>query len=291
MKVAIVYQFGEESWSTPYSLLSEFNKRDGISASRFQLSEQGIDELISSGPYDLILVMDWKGLRFERLDKKYFPHSLFVGEMSDCPQNLHLHLPNVHKYDLLLTPAYDSHLTLVNSGHNSIYFPHWADSQLDSHDINVGHHPVRSTRGPGGSQFLDELSYIMPDKFINKNGLSGIEHARFLSGAKIVVQNSRNSEYTRRLPEAMLAGAMVLTDRLPSSTNIDSLFTEGEDIVYYDDMADCISKINWYLSPEGDAERMSIATRGHLAVNFNHTQMQRVNVLLEQLNIWKEKNS
>lgn len=121
-----------------------------------------------------------------------------------------------------------------------------------------------------------------PDKFLNKNGLYGEEYGRFLSSGLITVQHARHSEVTRRLFEGMSCGSMMLTDRLPKESRIDDIFTEGEDIVYYDSIPQAISLINYYLSPEGAEERQRIAEEGMCLVHTYHTQKQRVDDILTE---------
>ena len=86
----------------------------------------------------------------------------------------------------------------------------------------------------------------------------------------------------------MLAGSMVITDRLPESTNINTLFEEGKQIVYYDSLSELISKINYYLSSEGMMNCMTIAMGGQNVVRDCHTEKQRVETIIEQYKIWKQ---
>ena len=69
----------------------------------------------------------------------------------------------------------------------------------------------------------------------------------------------------------------------------DELFEDGEDIVYYDDMIDCINKMNEYSSNE--KERNRIAQNGYRKVLDNHTQTQRVDFIIEKFNEWKDSQS
>ena len=61
---------------------------------------------------------------------------------------------------------------------------------------------------------------------------------------------------------------------------LDELFEDGEDIVYYNDMVDCINKMNKYSS--NDKERERIALNGYRKVLENHTQKQRVDFIIEK---------
>jgi spore maturation protein CgeB len=116
----------------------------------------------------------------------------------------------------------------------------------------------------------------------NKNGFEGIEHTAFLNKGLMVIQNSRWGEITRRIFEGMACGKLVITDKLVESKKLHKLFIDNLDIVYYDDMTDCINKINYYA--EHTEERERIAKSGMNKVLENHTQIQIVNKLLEQ---WK----
>ena len=96
----------------------------------------------------------------------------------------------------------------------------------------------------------------------------------------MVVQNSRWKEITRRIFEGMACGKMVLTDRLDINKGLEELFVDGEDIVLYNDMFDCIEKMNYY--NENEEERERIAYNGMAKVIANHTQIQRVDKLIEK---------
>lgn len=282
--ICFVYEYGDESWSTPYSVMKEFS-RLGWKVNRVHLSKSPEDLL--KGNYDIILIMDWKGIDIPDHVHDSIPESTYkIRENGDEPQNYHNHTKHCHKYNLLLTPDYQSHLLRESSGYNSLWWTHFADTDIHTEYLGFDRlPPARSTRGPGGSQLLDTLSRVMPDKFINRNGLVGSEYGCFLNNGDITVQNSRWHEITRRVFEGMACNTMVLTDRLPVDTKIQDLFEEDVDIVYYDSVAECISKINYYLSPQGSKDRIKIARNGYNKVLENHTQKQRVQQII---NKWKE---
>jgi spore maturation protein CgeB len=102
----------------------------------------------------------------------------------------------------------------------------------------------------------------------------------------MVIQNSRWGEITRRLFEGMACGKMVITDRLHESTGLSQMFIEGEEIVYYDNMLDCIKKINYYNENRDELNR--IALNGMNKVLNNHTQIQRVDKLITEFNNFKK---
>jgi spore maturation protein CgeB len=138
----------------------------------------------------------------------------------------------------------------------------------------------------GGSQFLDYLTSWAEGAIGNRNGMGPKEHTEFLNSGLMVIQNSRWKEVTRRLFEGMACGKMVITDRLPIDTKLHEIFIDGQDIVYYDDMFDCIEKMNYYNEHEEERER--IAYNGLQKVLNNYTQIQVVDKLIEK---WKNYQS
>jgi len=113
------------------------------------------------------------------------------------------------------------------------------------------------------------------------------EHTEFLNKGLMVLQNSRWGEVTRRIFEGMACGKMVLCDRLNESKKLHELFKEGEEIVFYDDIVDCITKMNKY--NEDSVERERIANNGFKKVLENHTQKQRVEFIINKYKEYKNE--
>lgn len=291
-----------DEWSTPLSVVREFEKRGYQTKiySLFDSEDNYVDSNIrtlidesKSGEFkpNIVMYMDWGRYDSTYLDKAHIPDAYWIMESGDDPQNFDRNSPKAKKFDLVLTPAHDSYLRYKEMGVNAIWWTHFADTNI--HRPYSGFTPfdelppVRSTRGQGGSDLMDYLSQTMPDKFINRNGMSGEEYGDFLNSGLIVFQHSRWQEITRRVFEGMACGKLVIADRLPEHTYMNDLFTEGENIIYYSNIYECISKINYYLSKEGSADRERISKNGYDTVMANHTQVQRVDTLLEHYDIWK----
>jgi spore maturation protein CgeB len=83
----------------------------------------------------------------------------------------------------------------------------------------------------------------------------------------------------------MACGKMVLTDRMPESRGLEELFIDGQEIVLYNDMFDCIEKMNYY--NENEEERERIAHNGMMKVLHNYTQIQIVNKLIKAYELFK----
>lgn len=298
-KIAFLFAHrATDIWSTPISIVNEF-RRIGYETSIYSLFDKH-DNYVDSGMSllleenrtgkfcpDIVMNMDWGRFDSTLISKNSIPNAFWVMESGDDPQNFEKNYLKADKFDLILTPAHDSYLKYKNKGYNVLWWNHFADTNIHKQYLSFDKFPpVRSTRGQGGSQFMDLLSQIMPNKFINKNGFIGTEYGQFLSSGEIVLQNSRWKEITRRIFEGMACGKLVITDRLPKETKIDELFTENVDIVYYDTMSDCISKINYYLW--NHKARKEIAERGHRKVIENHTQKQRVDLIIQEYEKWKQ---
>jgi hypothetical protein len=301
-KIAFIFAHRPtDVWSTPLSVVAEFERKDWETKiySLFDDYDNYVDTNIAkliedskSGEFDpdIVMYMDWGRFDSVLLDKNKIPGAFWVMESGDDPQNFERNSVKANKFHLVLTPAYDSYLEYKNKSVNVEWWTHFADSTI--HKPYSGFTPfdelppVRSTRGQGGSSLMDYLSQIMSHKFTNRNGFSGVEYGDFLNSGIIVFQQSRWREITRRIFEGMACGKLVITDRLPETTHINDLFVENEDIVYYDSLAECVSKINYYLSEEGKSERTRISLNGHNKVMANHTQTQRVDVIIKNYNAY-----
>jgi autotransporter strand-loop-strand O-heptosyltransferase len=132
---------------------------------------------------------------------------------------------------------------------------------------------------------LSWLAWSLEKPVVLISGISK-EHTEFLNTGLMVIQNSRWQEITRRIFEGMACGKMVLTDKLDVSRGLEELFIDGEDIVLYNDMFDCIEKMNYY--NENEEERERIAYNGMVKVIANHTQIQRVDKLMEKFDNFKK---
>jgi hypothetical protein len=286
MKITFIYAYDGDNWSTPMSLLNEFKKRgwetDIISIGSNRTAKYHDRYLEnwakSNDETDIVLFMDWGRFDSPWLDKKYKPNAFWIQESGDDPQNWERNSPKSNRFDLTITPDYDSYLAYKNIGINAEWVTHFADTAVQYPMNLVSEYVAVTSRGIGNSQFLDYLTQWSDGAIANRNGMNGIEHTEFLNKGLMVVQNSRWGEITRRIFEGMACGKMVITDRLNESKKLHEIFKEGEEIVFYNDMADCIEKINHYNECEEERER--IAWNGLQKVLQNFTQTQVVDKLI-----------
>ena len=294
MKVTFIYAYENEEWSTPMALANEFEsigaEVDFVSIGSNRTGKYNDQELQlwiqQDLDCDIAIFMDWGRFDSEWLDKSYKPNTFWVQESGDDPQNFERNFPKSNKFHITLSPDYDATEEYKSQGIDAYWWTHFADTRVQfPMDIEEEYVAV-TTRGLGNSQFLDVLTQHGGGTIGNQNGLDSEEHTKFLNKGLMVIQNSRWGEVTRRIFEGMACGKLVLCDRLEKSKKLDELFTDGEDIVYYDDMVDCINKMNKY--SEDEAERNRIAQNGYKKVLENHTQKQRVKFIIDKYVKWKK---
>lgn len=292
-KITFIYDHKpNEKWSTPLSLLNEFKERGWETEivpipngddSQLQL---WIQEDIQT---DVILFMDWGRFDSKWLDKSLKPNTFWIQESGDDPQNWVRNYPKSHRFHYTITPDKESAKNYRNNGIDADWVPHWADTMVQFPMNLEPQYVAVTSRGIGGSPFLDHLTNWAEGAVGNRNGMEADEHTNFLNTGLMVIQNSRHGELTRRIFEGMACGKMVLTDRLDVSRGLEELFIDGEEIVLYNDMFDCIEKMNYY--NENEEERERIAYNGMAKVITNHTQIQRVDKLIEKFELWKNSQS
>ena len=291
LNIAYIFAWSsDEKWSTPISIVEEAKSR-GIGGRIYSLynkdKQYTADGLIALYKHfqegykpDIILHMDYGVFDHPLLDKQYFPGAFMVMEAGDDPQSFNGNFNKAYKFDLVLTPDIVSLEKYKAAGIESIYWTHFADVIHGHANENIiPAYDVVSTRGDGDTPFLDALKERIGPRFCNKRDFNVLQRD-LLSNGKIVIQNSRYKEVSRRIFEGMLCGRMVMTDRLPVERGLGKLFKDKVDIVYYDDLDHAVQLIDYYISHED--ERMRIADAGWNNVLTNHTTVERLDAILNK---------
>jgi len=271
-------------WSTPLSIVNEFKKRgwDIKIYSLFDKDSNYVDDnickLLETKP-DIIFHMDWGRHLSPILSKLKDTGAFCIMEAGDDPQNQERNIIKAPYFDLILTPDYESNEYYKSKGFNSEWWTHFADTNIHFPQQTEIKYTATTSRGKGGSQFLDKITEHSKGLIKNQNGWVGIEHSKFLCEGLMVLQNSRWGEITRRIFEGMACGKLVLTDRLSPNKHFEDLFKDRQEIIYYDNMVDCLNKINFY--NKNKDLRETIAKQGQEKVLNNHTQQHRVDKILK----------
>ena len=295
-KITFVYAYENEKWSTPMALANQFKKIGWEvefvsigSNTTGQYHDRDLQLWIQQDtPSNIVLFMDWGRFDSKWLDKTLKPNTYWIQESGDDPQNFERNYPKSERFNLTLSPDSESAIEYRKRNQDSHWWTHFADTVVQYPMDIQSEYVAVTTRGVGSSEFLDTLTSHSNGEVGNQNGFEALEHTEFLNKGTMVVQNSRWGEVTRRIFEGMACGKMVLCDRLHDNKKLHELFTDGEDIVFYDDIIDCINKMNKYTDDTKERER--IAKNGYDKVMKNHTQKQRVEFIIEKYKEWKNSN-
>ena len=285
-KITFIYDYKDgETWSTPLALLNEFKER-GWETQIVKTNDADLKNWVDSKPQtDIVLFMDWGRFDSQYLNKDLVP-AFWIQESGDDPQNFERNSPKADRFHLTITPDKRCADEYTKRGINSLWITHFADTAVQFPMNLEPMYVAVTSRGIGNSPFLDYLTHWAEGAVGNRNGLGAKEHTEFLNTGLMIIQNSRWKEITRRIFEGMACGKLVITDRLPEETGLSEMFIDGEDIVYYDEMFDCIEKMNYY--NENEEERERIAHNGMIKVLHNYTQVQVVDKLIEQFSKFKK---
>jgi hypothetical protein len=289
MKITFIYDYKDgEVWSTPLALLNEFKER-GWETQIVKTNDTDLKNWVDSKPQtDIVLFMDWGRFNSQYLNKDLVP-AFWIQESGDDPQNFERNYPKANRFHYTITPDKQSAIEYVNRGINAEWINHFADTMVQFPMNLEPNYVAVTTRGLGNSEFLDYITNWAEGAIGNRNGMAAKEHTQFLNSGLMVIQNSRWGEITRRLFEGMACGKMVLTDRLDTIRGLEEIFIDGEDIVLYNDMFDCIEKMNYY--NENEEERERIAHNGMMKVLHNYTQIQVVDKLIENYESFNNRSS
>lgn len=91
--------------------------------------------------------------------------------------------------------------------------------------------------------------------------MKDIENGELFRNGKILFQKYRYGEITRRIFEGMSCKKLVITDRISTNKNLNKIFKEDEEIVFYSTKEESLEKINYYLNH--DNERIKKAEKGY----------------------------
>ena len=289
-------------WSIPLSFFYEFKKlghdvkifnnlnedQPGINQLDPRAwNEDGLKQLLEEAKCgvfvpDIIIHFDFGLFRSTLLNKIQFPQATWIYESGDDPQSFNYNYSKVVKgnFDLIMSPDYRATQEYLRCGYNAVWSPHFADEKFLGDEIAPIVDSITSRHF--SEDFFTQLKSRLGDRFKARDEfINEKDHLSFLKQGKIVVQNSKYKEITRRIFEGMLCNRLVITDRLSVETKIGSMFKENEDIVYFDSVDDCASKIEYYSN--NDRERSIIAGNGYNKVKKYHTVAHRVKKLLHIL--------
>lgn len=203
-----------------------------------------------------------------------------VCELGDEPQTLILNSKRAEIADLCLTPDYRSSLYWQNQGYKAVWFNHWADSKIFKRNQKIKKEKfIGTSMGLRKYHFL--LKFLFGNSYINQR-CTPEENATIYQKSKIAFQYARWDEITRRLFEAAACECCLLTNRLPSYTQIETIFAHNVSAIYYDGFFSLI--INLIKLKVRPQLYKKIASNSFKIVSENHTENARAKYLIKLIN-------
>ena len=284
MKIALLSDYSideykkygkEKFWSTPRGIFDAFVSDKRIAEIRWYPTPSndksfGFNQLkkqYDSGEFipDIILWQVCGPAPDELFDKNNFPKSKLVVDCGDEPQTFHYNQKRTKNADLILTPDIDCYLHYKSLGYCTIFTSHWTDLNIYYPSFtNYEPFDVVTTMYGDRGEVVKYLQEKLGSSFYLKNNLKDIENGDLYRNGKIVFQKARYGEVTRRIFEGMSCKKLVITDRLNSNKQLEDMFIEDEEIVFYSSKDEALEKIKFYLN--NDYERNRIAENGYKKV-------------------------
>jgi hypothetical protein len=293
-------QYGKEKfWSTPRGIFDAFINDKRIEEIKWYPTPSmdknfGFNELkkhYDSNKFvpDIIFWMSCGPFPDEIFDKNNFPKSKLVVECGDEPQTMHCNQKRTKNADLILTPDFECYSYYKSIGYNVIFTSHWTDLNI-YYPSFTNYEPfdvVTSMCGDRG-EVVNYLEEKLGSSFYLKNNLKDIENGDLYRNGKIIFQKARYGEVTRRIFEGMSCKKLVITDRLNSNKQLEDMFIEDEEIVFYSSKEEALEKIQFYLN--NDYERNRIAQNAYKKVINYFTTKNIVNFVITERETQNDRN-
>ena len=272
MKIAVIYDtFREDTLGEYYRRAL---MRAGHEVTHYALKTAGD---IPAG-FDLYFRVDDGEYRFDIPHDKLRPAFFYASDV-------HLSKPYAKirrlapLYDKVFCAQYDGQMKLERAfPGKTAWLPHAADSyvHVDLHlrrDLDIGF--VGNDGGVPRKFLLQELRERFPNAFIGNAPHTDI--AKIYSRSKIVFNYSINNDINMRMYEALVGGALLLTNAIRGN-GFERIFSDRKDLVVYKNPAEIFLLLEYYLGHE--QERQAIAAAGQERALAGGTYDQRVKEVL-----------
>ncbi|MCX5715744.1 MAG: glycosyltransferase [Candidatus Omnitrophica bacterium] len=272
MKIAVIYdKFREDVLGEYYKRALE---RAGHTVEHFWLK----DSVCIKPEYDLYFRVDDGDYKFDIPHAKLKPGIFYASDV-------HLKKPFrkiskvVPLYDMVFCAQYDGCQALKRKFPEKVaWLPHAADLEFHK-DLGIARDLDIGFVGNDGSVprkfFLQELRERYPNSFIGNAPSSKINE--IYSRSKIVFNYSIKNDINMRMFEALMSGAMLLTNFLEDK-GFAQLFEDRKNLVLYKNPKELFELLEYYLGHEG--ERRAIARAGWELAKERFTYDKRVEEIL-----------
>jgi Glycosyl transferases group 1 len=234
--------------------------------------ERGLEAV--EGELDALLFVDPPG--------RFWPAGLAevgcptAAYLIDTHQNLGLRLAYAPFFDHIFVAQRDDVPTIRTAGYRQAEWLPLAAEPAFTHDplaprpLDVAFVGQTGQTGTLRYEVLRAVTATFKTNDIGRR-YAPAEMADLYGQAKIVINASVGGDVNMRVFEAMVSGALLVTDRV--SNGLDRIFTEGEHYVGYDSFPEAEAVIARYL--DDDAGRTRIAATAQQHVLAQHTYLHR----------------
>lgn len=261
----------ETFWNCPLGLSFAFKKLNhSVDIYNFDAGNCNLENVFPvADNYDFILISwPWFSKSLDEQIKKLrqITKTKILLELGDEPQTYGQALERIKYVDAAYTQDLRCQQKYLESGYNVHWLTHWGDEFLFYYNDKVKRENKCVTTC-GQRYGTNYLEMMLGDKFVNKR-IGPKENNEFFNSGTIAYQFANNDEITRRVMEAGGCKLAVVTNRISRETGIYDLFTDGIDIMFYENQEDALKKINLLL--EDDFLRNAIAENMFEKINKYH---------------------
>ncbi len=194
------------------------------------------------------------------------------------------------EWRLRYAPMFDHVFVMFNRQHIARFQAagcasvHWCPAAVDP-EVHVAPHVpairdvtfVGSTHPDLHRPRVERLRALMAagvDVYVDSRPLAGM--TRLLAESRLVLNDTLADDLNMRVFEALGAGSLLLTNRLPPESGLEQLFVDREHLVLWDGADDLLRTVRYYLDAAHADERKRIAAAGQAEVLAHHTYDHRV---------------
>ena len=288
LRIAIFWDYDKDNpdaWDTPTGIYRSL-KGLGHEVARYPLPST--DKTLGFRNYlqaeavvDVCLLLNAGSLREGTAfwNKMTLGDVLLVQEAGDEPQAYESHKELSEHSDLVLTTDLRCAHAYRARGIQARWFNSWCDEEIFYPDDREPTLDVVTSMYGYRGELVSSVSSALGQKYTSRTGLKDKENGEFYRDGKIIFQQARHGEITRRIFEGMGCRKLVFTDYLHPDTGIYELFRQREDIIYYGNEEECVKWMNYFL--EHDEERERIANNGYQKIKLYHTAENRAKEIVE----------
>jgi len=273
------FAFGDKFESLGHSVTS-FNiyKVDSVGNYLGYTDDQLRDFIARQHEFDFVLLLDC----WDFISPLYaYINIPSIIETGNDPLSLQQNLSKTQYFDMICSPDKLCVQRYKEHGLNAYWFKPWVDMSCHYHDPKITRDKlaVSVTEGWGGEGISHFMRVQLGQDWFDHKPATRFELNSLLNRGQIVFCHSIYNNVINLMFEAASCRSMIMSNRLTKESGIDDIFTENNDIIYYNNWKDAVHKIQELRNDQDKIQ--SIAQNGFQNIVDNHTLLHRVKEILE----------